>query len=41
VFPDLGVVVVAAANIAPAEGVDPTCRKIAEAFAQPLTNGSR
>jgi serine beta-lactamase-like protein LACTB, mitochondrial len=34
-FPDLGVVVAAASNISPAEGVDPTSRKIAEAFAKP------
>jgi CubicO group peptidase (beta-lactamase class C family) len=36
-FPDLGVVVAAAANIAPAEDVDSTSRKIAEAFATPPT----
>lgn len=29
-FPDQGVVVAAASNISPAEGVDPTGRKIAE-----------
>ena len=34
VFPDQGVVVAAAANIAPAEGVDATGRSIAEAFAK-------
>jgi serine beta-lactamase-like protein LACTB len=31
-FPDHGAVVAAASNISPAEGVDPTARKIAEAF---------
>ena len=36
-FPDHGVVVAIAANIAPAEGVDPTGRKIAEAFTKPPT----
>ena len=33
-FPDHGVVVAAAANISPAEDVDATCRKIAEAFVE-------
>jgi CubicO group peptidase (beta-lactamase class C family) len=37
-FPDHGVVVAAASNIAPAEGVDPTARKIAEAFTKPATD---
>jgi serine beta-lactamase-like protein LACTB len=34
-FPDHGVAVAVASNISPAEGVDPTGRKIAEAFAKP------
>ena len=34
-FPDHGVVVAVASNIAPAEGVDPTGRKIADAFTKP------
>jgi serine beta-lactamase-like protein LACTB len=34
-FPDLGVVVAAAANISPTDGVDSTGRKIAEAFIRP------
>ena len=34
-FPDHGVVVAAASNISPAEGLDPTGRKIAEAFTKP------
>ena len=34
-FPDHGVVVAIASNISPAEGVDPTGRKIAEAFTKP------
>src|SRR5262245_4810434 len=37
-FPDLGVVVAAASNIAPAEDLDSTGRKIAEAFAKPPTD---
>ena len=37
-FPDHGVVVAAASNISPAEGLDPTGRKIAEAFTKPLTD---
>ncbi len=37
-FPDHGVVVAAAANISPIEGVDRTSRKIAEAFIKPPTN---
>jgi len=37
-FPDHGVVVAAASNISPAEGVDPTCRRIAEAFTKPPTD---
>jgi serine beta-lactamase-like protein LACTB len=37
-FPDLGVVVAAASNISPAEGVDTTGRKIAEAFIRPSSN---
>ena len=37
-FPDHGVVVAAASNISPAEGVDPTGRKIAEAFTKPPTD---
>src|SRR5262245_46682983 len=37
-FPDHGVVVAAAANISPAGGVDPTGRKIAEAFTKPPTD---
>jgi len=36
-FPDYGVVVAAAANIAPAEDVDATSRRIAEAFAKSPT----
>jgi CubicO group peptidase (beta-lactamase class C family) len=34
-FPDRGVVVAAATNISPAEGVDPFARKIAAVFARP------
>jgi CubicO group peptidase (beta-lactamase class C family) len=34
-FPDHGIVVAAAANISPAQGIDSTGRKIAEAFLQP------
>jgi CubicO group peptidase (beta-lactamase class C family) len=34
-FPDHGVVVAVASNISPAEGVDPTGRKIADAFTKP------
>jgi hypothetical protein len=34
-FPDQGVVVAAASNIAPGQDVDATCRTIAEAFAIP------
>jgi len=34
-FPDLGVVVAAATNISPTDGVDSTGRKIAEAFIRP------
>ena len=37
-FPDHGVAVAAAANISPAEGVGPTCRKIADAFTKPPTD---
>jgi serine beta-lactamase-like protein LACTB, mitochondrial len=37
-FPDHGVVVAVASNISPAEGVDPTGRKIAEAFTKPPTD---
>lgn len=37
-FPDHGVVVAAATNISPAEGLDPTARKIAEAFTTPATH---
>lgn len=37
-FPDHGVVVAAASNISPAEGVDATGRKIAEAFTKPSTD---
>jgi serine beta-lactamase-like protein LACTB, mitochondrial len=37
-FPDHGVVVAAASNISPAEGVDPIARKIAEAFTTPPTD---
>ena len=37
-FPDHGVVVAIASNISPAEGVDPTGRKIADAFIKPPTN---
>jgi hypothetical protein len=37
-FPDLGVVVAAASNISPAQGVDRTGRKIAEAFTKPPTD---
>ena len=33
-FPDQGVVVAAGSNISPAEDVDATCRKIAEAFVE-------
>ena len=35
-FPDHGVVVAAASNISPADGVDATGRKIAEAFTKPV-----
>lgn len=37
-FPDQGVVVAAAANISPAEGVDRVGRKIAEAFTRPRSD---
>ena len=37
-FPDHGVVVAMASNISPAEGVDATARKIAEAFTKPATD---
>ena len=37
-FPDHGVVVAIASNISPAEGVDMTGRKIADAFTKPPTN---
>ena len=37
-FPGHGVVVAAASNISPAEGVDPLSRKIAEAFTRPRSN---
>jgi serine beta-lactamase-like protein LACTB, mitochondrial len=37
-FPDHRVVVAAASNISPAEGVDPTCRRIAEAFTKPASD---
>ena len=36
-FPDHGVVVAAASNISPAEGLDPASRKIAEAFTRSST----
>jgi len=36
-FPDHDLVVAAASNISPAEGVDPTGRKIADAFTKPPT----
>lgn len=38
IFPDHGVVVAAASNISPAEGVDATGRKIADAFTKPPTD---
>jgi hypothetical protein len=34
-YPDHGIVVAVASNISPAEGVDATGRKIAEAFTKP------
>lgn len=37
-FPDQGIVVAAASNISPAEGVDPLGRKIAEAFTRPSSS---
>ena len=37
-FPEHGLVVAAATNIAPSESVDPTCRKIAEAFTRPRSD---
>ena len=37
-FPDHGVVVAVASNISPAEGLDPTGRRIAEAFTKPPTD---
>jgi CubicO group peptidase (beta-lactamase class C family) len=40
-FPDHGIVVAAASNISPAEGVDPTARKIADAFARSPARGWR
>jgi serine beta-lactamase-like protein LACTB, mitochondrial len=40
-FPDHSVVVAVASNISPAEGVDPTGRKIAEAFTKPPPSAAR
>jgi hypothetical protein len=37
-FPDHGVVVAAASNISPTDGVDSTGRKIAEVFIKPTTD---